>query len=51
MFLCFRPFLFKKGYTYVSDKQTETLSSLTDESLFLTLQSLDIGLPYSDSGI
>ena len=40
---------FKKGYAYVGDKQTEILSSLISESLFLTHENLVIDLPCGDS--
>ena len=42
---------FKKGYAYVGDKQTEILSSLVSESLFLTHENLVIDLPCGDSVI
>ena len=41
--------LFKKGYAYVGDKQTESLSSLISESLFLTHENLVIDVLCRDS--
>ena len=50
MFSDIRLFLFfKKGYAYVGDKQTEILSSLISEGLFLTHENLAVDLPCRDS--
>ena len=52
-FFCMAPLLFfKKGYRHITDTETEILSSLTKDSVFLTHEHFVIGPPWllSDVG-